>query len=201
MIPDLQYGISCPADWVRLPLDPSDGIGSWAKETAAELSERSDAAGYELDDRVLRKDLRARAEDSRRRDPFCAFALYPDGFDTAIAVLEVDLIHPDGTIREITLDWLEETFSAYDFGRPKATRTEFPIGPAVRIRQNFAADGPPPGGPGVLLETLTYGILPTGTVSALMLLLSWTTPGLEDAMEDAAGSIAKTLTVDLADVV
>ncbi|WP_406443244.1 hypothetical protein OHB14_30180 [Streptomyces sp. NBC_01613] len=198
MIPDLQYGISCPPDWVRLPLDSSDEIGSWAKNTTAELRERSQAAGYELDQRAVRKDLRSRVDDSRSREPFYAFALYPDGFDTALAVLELDLIHPDATVPQLTLDWLADAFSTQDFGLPKTTRIELPVGPAVRIRQNFAADGPAPGGPGVLLETLTYGILPTGTESALMLLLSWTTPGLEEAMEDAADSIVQTLTVNLA---
>jgi hypothetical protein len=198
MIPDLHYGISCPTDWVRLPLDSEGAFGSWAEATMTELSERGAVAGYELDRQVLRKDLEARADDSRSRDPLCAFALYPDGFDAALAVLEFDLIHPDGTVPDITLDWLEETFSVYDFGRPECMRTVFPIGPAVRIRQNFAADDPPPGGPGVLLETLTYGILPSETVSALVLLLSWTTPGMEEAMEDAAESIAQALTVDRA---
>lgn len=190
-----ECGIAVPPDWVPLPIEPSDDVRSWSKSTATELRDRSKAAGYELDKATLRKDLRARAEDSRGREPFYAFALYPDGFDTALAILEVDLIHPDDTVPELTLDWLAETFSAHDFGPPQISRTELPIGPAVRIRQNFAADNPPRRGPGILMETLTYGTLPTGAESAVMLLMSWTVPGLTEEMEEAADSIAKTFTV------
>ncbi|GGW92229.1 hypothetical protein [Streptomyces lomondensis] len=189
-------GIVVPTDWVPLPLEPADDVKSWAKSTAAELRDRSKAAGYELDKRTLRKELQARADDSRSRDPFYAFAFFPDGFDTALAILEVDLIHPDKTVPRITLDWLAETFRADDFGPPHITRTDLPVGKAVRIRQDFAADSASRSGPGVLMETLTYGILPTGAESAVMLLVSWTVPGITEEMEMAADSIAQTVTVD-----
>ncbi len=189
-------GIVVPTDWVPLPIEPSDDIKAWAKSTAAELRDRSKAAGYELDKRALRKELQSRAEDSRSRDPFYAFAFYPDGFDTALATLEVDLIHPDESTPEITLGWLAETFSADDFGPPQISRTDLPVGEAVRIRQDFAADSASRSGPGVLMETVTYGILPTGAESAVMLLVSWTVPGIAEEMETAADSIAQTVTVD-----
>lgn len=190
-------GIVCPTDWVPLPIEPSDDVRSWAKSTADELRERSKVAGYELDKRTLRKNLRSKADDSRSREPFYAFAYYPDGFDTALAVLEVDLINPDETAPKLTLDWLADTFSTHDFGPPQISHTELPIGPAVRLRQNFGADDPPVGGAGILLETVTYGILPTGAESAVMLLMSWSLPGIEEELEEAADSIAQTLTVDL----
>lgn len=189
-------GIVTPNDWVSLPIEPSDDVRSWSKTTAAELRDRSKAEGYDLDKATLRRDLRSRAEDSRSREPFYAYALYPDGFDFALALLEVDLIHPDATVPEITLDWLAETFSAHDFGPPKISRTDLPIGPAVRIRQNFAAGSRLCRRPGVLMETLTYGALPTGAESALMMLVSWTVPGLSEEMETSADSIVETLTVD-----
>jgi hypothetical protein len=47
-----------------------------------------------------------------------------------------------------------------------------------------------------LLETLTYGTVPTGTESAVVLLMSWTVPGIAEAMEETADSIVKTLTVE-----
>ncbi|WP_405769030.1 hypothetical protein [Streptomyces sp. NBC_01538] len=190
-----ECGIVCPTDWVELAIEPTDNVRRWARSTAADLRQRSRAAGYELDAKVLEKDLRAQAEDSRRRDPFYAFALYPDGFDNALATLEIDLIHPDAAVPRITLDWLAETFSAHDFGPPLITRTEVPIGPAVRIRQNFATAAPSSDGPGVLLETLMYGVLPTGAESAVVFLMSWTVPGIADEMEEAAAGIVKTLSV------
>jgi hypothetical protein len=189
-------GIVCPTDWVPLPMDPSDDVRSWAKDTAAELCERSRAAGHELDSRALRRDLRARAEDSRGRGPFYAFAFYPDGFDSAIALLEVDFIHPDETVPKLSLDWLTETFSADDFGPPDVQRVDLPVGPATRIRQNFAAAAPPSAGPGILLETLAYGILPTGAEIAVMVLGSWTLPGITEEIEEAVDSMARTVTVE-----
>ncbi|WP_028805082.1 hypothetical protein [Streptomyces sp. 142MFCol3.1] len=189
-------GIVCPTDWVPLPVLPSDDVKGWAKATAAQLSERAKAAGYEVDKRAVRKDLRAKAEDSRSREPFYAFALYPDGFDTSLATLEVDLIHPDTTVPQITLEWLADTFSAHDFGPPQITHTELSIGRAVCIRQNFAADGAPAGGSGILLETITYGVVPTGAESALVLLMSWRVPGIADEMEKAADDIVRTLSVE-----
>lgn len=188
-------GIVVPTDWVPLPLEPSDDMKGWTKSTAVELCERGRAAGHEPDRRTLRRDLRARAEDSRSRDPFYAFALYPDGFDSALALLEVDLIWPDETVPRLTLDWLAETFSADDFGVPKVTHTELPVGPAVRIRQNLAMSGSSGTAAGVLLETVTYGVLPTGTKAAVMLLASWSVPGLSEEMEEAVDGIAPTLTV------
>jgi hypothetical protein len=190
-------GIVTPSDWVALPIEPSDDVRSWSKTTAVELRDRSQAEGYDIDKTTLRKDLRSRAEDSRSRKPFYAFALYPDGFDFALATLEVDLIHPDETVPEITLDWLAETFSADDFGPPMISHTDLPIGPAVRIRQNFASGARSRRRPGILMETLTYGVVPTGAESALMMLMSWTVPGVSEEMETAADSIAETLTVDL----
>ncbi|MET8895019.1 hypothetical protein [Streptomyces albogriseolus] len=188
-------GIVVPTHWVPLPLEPADDVKGWAKNTAVEVCERGRAAGHELDRSTLRRDLRARAEDSRSRDPVYAFALYPDGFDSALALLEVDLVWPDETVRRLTLDWLAETFSADDFGGPKITRTELPAGPAVRIRQNLAMSNSSVGDSGVLLETVTYGVLPTGSKAAVMLLGSWSVPGLTEEMEEAVDGIASTLTV------
>ncbi|MFK0109184.1 hypothetical protein [Streptomyces sp. NPDC091217] len=188
-------GIVCPTDWVPLPLDPSDDVKRWAKNTATELCERSRTAGYELDGKVLRKDLRGWAEDSRSRAPLYGFAFYPDGFDTALALLEVDVIRPDDTVPRLSLDWLADTFSAHDFGPPQISHPELPIGPAVRLRQNFAADGMPRRGPGVLLQTVTYGVLPKDTDNAVVLLVSWSVPGIDEEIEDAADSIAQTVTV------
>lgn len=194
MNPVPHCGISCPTAWVPLPIEPSDDVASWSKNTAVELWERSKAAGYDLDRRALRKDLRAWAKDSRGREPFYAFAFYPDGLDAALGLLEVDLINPDDTVPQLSLDWLAETFSVDELAPPLISRIDLPVGPAVRIRQNFVAEGSPRRGPGILLQTVTYGILPTGSESAVVLLMSWTAPGLDEEMEAAADSIVQTVT-------
>ncbi|MEV5168498.1 hypothetical protein AB0K66_28265 [Streptomyces werraensis] len=74
----------------------------------------------------------------------------------------MDLIWPDETVPRLTLDWLAETSSADDFGGPKVTHTELPVGPAVRIRHNLAMSGCSGTAAGLLLETVTYEVLPTG---------------------------------------
>jgi formaldehyde-activating enzyme involved in methanogenesis len=53
----------------------------------------------------------------------------------------------------------------------------------VRIRQDFAAGSALRGVPRVLMEALTYGILPAGAESAVMVLVSWTVPGVTQEME------------------
>ncbi|MFJ5997999.1 hypothetical protein [Streptomyces sp. NPDC092370] len=62
-------GIVVPTDWVPLPLEPPDDVKDWAKSTAAELCDRSRAAGCDLDKRMLGKELRTRADDSRSGIP------------------------------------------------------------------------------------------------------------------------------------
>ncbi|MFF0204150.1 hypothetical protein [Streptomyces sp. NPDC005017] len=196
MTSGLTYGVATSPHWVRLPIGVPEDDRSWAKATASRLAEGSRAVGFEVDQRSVRKDLRARLDDSRQRDPLQAFLLYPDGFDTALATMELDLIHPDDAAPVITLEWLAKTFSADDFGPPQITHTELPAGEAVRVRQNFAAGHPPPGSPGILVETLTYGVLPPGTRSALMMLVSWTAPGISALMEEESQALAETLSVE-----
>lgn len=193
----MSCGIECPLDWVPLPVEAGDDVTLWAKTTAAQLVERGRAAGYDLNEKAVRNDLKARSKDSRGRDPFYAFALYPDGFDAALATLEVDLIHPDDAVPEISLDWLAETFSTDDFGPPDISHRDLPVGRAVRIRQNFAAKTSWLKKPGVLLETLTYGVVPEGAESAIVMLVSWTVPGVAEMLEESADSIANSLVVEL----
>ncbi|WP_434594684.1 hypothetical protein [Streptomyces sp. A5-4] len=193
----LNIGIVCPADWVALPLGSADDVLGWAGTTADELRVRSGEAGYDLDAVAARHDLRERAADSRGRAPLFAGALYPDGFDAALATLEVDSIHPDASVPRISLDWLAATFSAADFGPPHITRVELPMGAAVRIRQNFAAAADAEQNPGILLETLVYGVLPEGTDSAIVMLLSWTVPGMSEVLERMADAVANALTVEI----
>ncbi|MGW1216239.1 hypothetical protein ACWD5F_42070 [Streptomyces sp. NPDC002499] len=188
-------GIECPTDWVPLPLDPSDDVKRWAKRTAGDLRERNSVAGHKLNEGALRKDLRGWADDSRGRGPLYAFAFYPDGFDTALALLELEVFRPDETLPHISLDRLADAFSADDFGPPHISHPELPIGPAVRLRQNFAADGSQRRGPGVLLQSVTYGIRPPATEDAVVVLVSWSLPGIDEEMEEAADSIVRTLTV------
>lgn len=172
-------------DWLPLPLAPDDDVADWSRRQAAALGGGDTFA----------RELRERAADSRSRAPALAFALCREGLDTVLAQLEVDTIHPDESVPDLTLDWIADMFSATDFGEPEVVRAKVPAGPAVRIRQALIGRGPGPHGDRPVLETVAYGVLPPGVGSAVMLLVSWTTPGLTDLMTEAADTIVGALTV------
>ncbi|MCM2419326.1 hypothetical protein [Streptomyces sp. RKAG293] len=184
-------GIECPEDWIPLPLEPGIDLGAWALEQAGKLA----AAPAEVDADALMYDLRERAADSRGREPVFAFGLYPEGFEEALAVLEVDVVHPDDKVPSITLDWITEVFATGDFQEPEVERAVLPAGPAVRIRQGLAGRGTGQSGERSLMETVTYGVRPPGIESAVMVLVSWTAPGLADLMTTAADQIVHTLKI------
>jgi hypothetical protein len=184
-------GIEMPEDWIPLPLEPGVDVTGWAEEQAREL-----AQGTSVDAVRLAHHLREWAADSRLRDPVCAFAFLPREIDTVIAILEVDVIHPDDTVPEITLDWIAQTFSSDDFGAPDIVRAKLPAGEAVRIRQNIAGEPAGPSGGRTLIETVTYGIRPPEIESAVVVLASWTAPGIGDKLVEGTDMIVSTLSVE-----
>ncbi|MEU6732822.1 hypothetical protein ABZ929_06390 [Streptomyces physcomitrii] len=181
-----------PEDWVTLP-GAGTSLSRWSRATAEELAARGRAAGHPMDTKPLRADLKAWAKDSLSRAPLSASLYYPDGFEEALALVEVQVFVPDETLPVITLDWLAETFGASDFGPPEVTRVEVPTGPAVRIRQNLAVESAGRRTPGVLRETLTYGMLPHCSTSAVMLMASWSAPGVAGELEAVVDEIARRL--------
>ncbi|MFF3765759.1 hypothetical protein ACFYYR_16965 [Streptomyces sp. NPDC001922] len=46
------------------------------------------------------------------------------------------------------------------------------------------------------METITYGVVPPGSDSAVIMLVSWTYPGVSDIVERMADDIVGTLTVE-----
>lgn len=193
--PIVDCGLTCHEEWLPLPLEPAADVASWSQETAAELIHQYGRAAATMDPALFTQELRERAADSRGRGPVHAFALCLPGIDRVAAMLEVDFIHPDETVPEITLDWIVETFTAGDFGPPETATAQLPVGPTVRIRQNFAASDESDSGGRVLMETVTYGLRPPDTGSAVMMFVSWTVPGVADLVERMADDIAETLTV------
>lgn len=192
----LSCELRCHEEWVPLPLARTADVSGWAEEQAGVLEARNAADGKTVNVELLMQELREQAADSRGRSPVHAFALYLNGFESAAAVLEVDFIHPDHTVREINLDWIAETFTAHDFGTPEIEHAQLPAGAAVRLSQNIAGAAEGPSGERVLLETLTYGIIPEKSDSAVVMLVSWTVPGVDDLVEKMADDIVHTLTIE-----
>lgn len=189
-------GVSCPRDWVPLPLAEDVDPWVWARHEAPAVAALAGHAAPEPEFlRALENDLASRAEDSRSRAPIHAFALYRDALPDALAVLEVTSVEPDDTVPEITLRWLEEAFTAPEFGTAQSLSARLPAGPAVRLRQRVAGAEAYPGGGRPVVETLTYGVLPRGFDLAVLVLVSWTALAAGDALVETADRIAETLRV------
>ncbi|MFJ4920890.1 hypothetical protein [Streptomyces sp. NPDC088725] len=190
-----RLGIECGVDWVPLPLAGTLDLGHWAREQAEQLAVRYARDGEKGDPRALTKDLRATAADSQERTPLGAFAWYVSGFNSAAAVAEIDAIHPDATTPEITLDWLTRLMSTDDFGEPDVSRIALPLGPAVRIRQNFAGEKKRLFGPRPLIRSLAYGVRPPSEDAALVLYASWTESVLDEPLEQVLDQMARSLSL------
>ncbi|MFJ8143530.1 hypothetical protein ACIQ6R_00440 [Streptomyces sp. NPDC096048] len=188
-------GLECSEDWVPFPVAGQLDLGYWAKHQAGDLVERYERDGEKGNARLLARDLRRVAADSRTREPLGAFGWYISGHHTVAAVLELDAIHPDGTFREVTLPLLTEHMSARDFGEPDVREVRLPLGDAVRIRQNLIEEKKRLLGPRPVVRTLFYGVRPPATDAAVTLLVSWTEPVLDEPLEGIVDGIAHTLTL------
>ncbi|ANJ08884.1 hypothetical protein GCM10010220_39640 [Streptomyces parvulus] len=186
-------GLECSEDWVPFPVAGTLELDYWAKHQAADLAERYERDGEKGSTRLLARDLRRAAADSRTREPLGAFGWYISGHHTVAAVLELDAIHPDGTFPEVTLGLLTEHMSARDFGEPDVRELRLPLGDAVRIRQNLIEEKKRLLGPRPVVRTLFYGVRPPTTDAAVTLLASWTEPVLDEPLEAVVDAIAHTL--------
>lgn len=93
---------------------------------------------------------------------------------------------------------LEEFFSGYDdegFDEPEAVRGDQPIGPASRVKRQYALRGSPYGGSPVV-QTLAYAVRPEHPVpldSAVAIFMTWTDIAANDKLFDLADRTAPTL--------
>ncbi|MFJ6563449.1 hypothetical protein ACIQMV_27005 [Streptomyces sp. NPDC091412] len=188
-------GLECSEDWVPFPVAGSVDLDYWAKSQAEELAVRYAHDGQTGDARRLARDLKRTAADCHTRDPLAAFGWYLSGHETVAAIMELDAIHPDETLPEVTLDLLVEHMSGHDFGEPDVREVRLPLGDAVRIRQNLIGEKKGFFGPRPVIHTVFYGVRPDGMEAALTMLVSWTEPVLDEPAEQMADDIAKTLSL------
>ncbi|MGW7382512.1 hypothetical protein [Streptomyces sp. NPDC054794] len=204
-------GLECSEDWVPFPvtgtgtgtgdadptMDPAVhlDLDYWAKYQAEELAERYARDGEKADVRALTRDLKRAAADSRTRTPLAAFGWYVSGHNAVAAIMELDAIHPDDTVPDVSLAWLTEHMAVGEFGEPDVRRLRLPLGDAVRIRQNFVGEKKRLLGPRPVIRSLFYGVRPKGMRTAITLTLSWTEPILDEPTERMGDDIAGTLSV------
>ncbi|MFE0514206.1 hypothetical protein [Streptomyces sp. NPDC058964] len=192
-------GLECSEDWVPFPVTGTDDsdldLDHWAKYQAEELARRYARDGERADVRALTRGLKRAAADSRARAPLAAFGWYVSGHDVVAAVMELDAIHPDDTVPDVSLAWLTQHMTVRDFGEPDVRELRLPLGDAVRIRQNFIGERKRLLGPRPVIRSLFYGVRPEGMETALTLALSWTEPILDEPAEKLGDDIAGTLTV------
>ncbi|MEU7383701.1 MULTISPECIES: hypothetical protein [unclassified Streptomyces] len=188
-------GLKFSEDWVPFPAAGSVDLDSWAKQQGEELAERYAQDGEPGDARRLARSLKRTATDCYTRDPLASFGWYVSGHETVAAVMELDAIHPDETFPEVTLELLAEHMTGNDFGEPDVRQVRLPLGDAVRIRQNLIGEKKGFFGPRPVIHTVFYGVRADGMETALTLLVSWTEPILDEAAEQMADNIAKTLSL------
>lgn len=196
MVDDLaDLGLEFSEDWVPFPAPGTVDLDHWARHQAEELVARYARDGERGDVRLLTRDLKRAAADSYTRDPLGSFGWYVSGHDSVAAVLELDAIHPDHTVPDITLAWLTEHMTIRDLGEPDVGEVRLPLGDAVRIRQNFIGQKKRLFGTRPVIRSLFYGVRPEATRCAITLLMSWTEPILDEPAEQMADAIAHTLSL------
>ncbi|MFG2311377.1 hypothetical protein ACGFS9_22330 [Streptomyces sp. NPDC048566] len=196
MTDDLAHlGLECSPDWVPLPVLGAVDLDYWSAYQAEELADRYARDGEKAHARLLARDLKRVAADCHTRDPLGAFGWYVSGHNSVAAVLELDAVHPDETVPEITLAWLTEHMSVREFGEPDVRDVRLPLGDAVRIRQNVTGERKGLLGARPVIRTLFYGVRPEGVDAAVTLQFSWTEPVLDEPAEQTADTIARTLTL------
>jgi hypothetical protein len=193
---DWRITVRAPRAAVPLPLDDTDP-GQWAPGAADSLIGRVRAP--ELVDRdELVTTLKDAVYESRGRAPVLAFAFCPFPAQGELARIElIEVPRVDGR-PEPDRDVLEEFFTRgvpEDFDDPEVVRGDLPIGPAVRVRRQYAVerDG---FGDAAIVQTLVYAVRPVKPVavdSAVALFLSWTNPAYNDRLFDMADRMAPTL--------
>lgn len=186
-------GLECGEEWVPFPVTEEMDLRYWAKHTAADTAERYRAAGESANAGRLEKDLRARAADSRTREPLAAFGWYLPGYPEAVAIMELEGIVPDDVFPELTLPLLTQRMSARDLGEPDVREVRLPLGPAVRIRQNIIGDKKSFFGSRPLIRTLLHVVRPEGTEVALGMYVFWREAVVDEPLVEAADAIAQTL--------
>ncbi|MGW0824253.1 hypothetical protein [Streptomyces sp. NPDC002845] len=188
-------GLECSEDWVPFPVTDTVDLDYWAKYQAEELVERYARDGRQGDAHRLARSLKRAAADSRTRDPLGAFGWYLSGYYDPAAILELDAIHPDATVPDITLSWLTEHMTVRDFGEPDVRQVRLPLGDAVRIRQNVIGEKKRLFGSRPVIRMLYYGVRPDTTDLAVTMLVSWTEPVLDEPAEQIVDNIARTLSL------
>ncbi|MEU6070371.1 MULTISPECIES: hypothetical protein [Streptomyces] len=190
-------GLEFSEDWVPFPAigTANRELDHWCSSQAGELAERYARDGEQADVRALTRDLRRAAADSHARTPLAAFGWYVSGHNTVAAIMDLDAIHPDDTVPDVSLAWLTGHMTVRDLGAPDVREVRLPLGDAVRIRQNFVGEKKRLLGPRPVIRSLFYGVRPDGMDTAITLALSWTEPVLDEPVEQMGDTIAGTLSL------
>ncbi|MEW2705760.1 hypothetical protein AB0948_12185 [Streptomyces koyangensis] len=98
---------------------PDFDLDSWTTDETARIAERYAAEGQRAAPRQIARTLRAITKDSATRGTLGAFALYLSGFDTTLALVELDAILPDETAPEVTPRWVADLMATDEVAPPK----------------------------------------------------------------------------------
>lgn len=182
--------------WVDLPYaGPDFDLDSWTAEETARIAERYAAEGQRADTRRIARTLRAITKDSATRRTLGAFALYLSGFDTTLALVELDAILPDETAPEVTPQWVADLMATDEVAPPQIAYMDLPLGSAVRIRQNYYAGKKRLFRPRPVLRALVYGVQPKNEKGLIRLVCSWEDFALDEVLIPMVDEMAESLTL------
>jgi len=218
MSDELTVSIGVPRGAVVLPLDtPAADLVPWAEKAARGLL---DPAADEADVTALAGALSGAAADARTRAPVTALSFCPDPAAGELARIEVSTLRPPPEAAELAVRDLAR-YLAQPTGRSIALADvlfgDLPIGPAVRVRQQYVAASAPAGvpqdgadadrdaadggadgrepedGTGTVLQTVAYAARPPGTDRAVLLFVTWQALAHGERLGELADRLAETL--------
>lgn len=191
-----------PSGGVELPVRGAPDPRPWAEETARERL--GPGAPAELIGELATA-LAEATLDTRRRDPMSACFFCPDPAMGELARIEVSSLHPDEKFPELTVrqmaDWLA-TPSERSVNPPEVLYGDLPIGPAARVRHQYAEAGADAaetdvsendGGPGTITQTCVYAARPPEIGSVVLLTVSWQALAYSDRLFDLTDQLAEKL--------
>jgi len=197
--------------WVRLPEEPestgkspiaalrakskdknknNEDLTEWAATTAGDLLGPGPDPARKAQYAETLADLAAGA---RKRDVRLGYAWIPNDVGAVVAKIDISVIHTTREHPELTLDLLERRFAGRDAAtlELEVSRTELPVGPAVRLRREWgSADSPADA-----VVSVTYLVRPPAIRNAISYSMYWVLVDDDPLLTEIADSTAETLSI------
>lgn len=194
MTDEIEVSVDYPGGWIDLPVFTAVDADAWAQEVVWQAAapeapvEHLEAAAESLAE-ALRM--------AREQGPtlFVALAYQPDPTGPVLALCDVELYPFDG--EPVGLDDAERQLGSEGdtVGPPEVSRRTLPAGPAVRLRR--MREDPVDDGRAVVIEGVTYVLLPPALDGIGLISGRWTALVLGDELAARVDELAQRVRVTL----